>query len=121
MKGNCRLPSTTGGAGGVAAIIVLLSAAVACSRAATLTELVDAQRRTSELHVTLTRAIETSNRAVMGTDDTTGAQAAKESREAAAAIDRQVPELQQTLETLTYQIELKRLDGFKTRFEEDRR
>jgi hypothetical protein len=57
----------------------------------------------------------------MATDDSTAAEAANDSRNATAAIDRQIPELQQVLQTLTYQIELKRLDGFKARFDEYRR
>jgi hypothetical protein len=81
----------------------------------------DAQAKTSALHATFTRSIEAGNRAVMAGDDKTAAEAANESREAAAAVERQIPELQQVLEALTYQIELKRLDGFKPRFEEYRR
>jgi hypothetical protein len=111
------------GAGSRIAYGVLLVALAggACSRPAMLTQLVDAQARASALHVTLARSIEASNRAVMATDDSTAAEAANDSRNATAAIDRQIPELQQVLQTLTYQIELKRLDGFKARFDEYRR
>jgi hypothetical protein len=103
------------------AIALVAGVTAACNRPAVLTQLIDAQARTSALHVTFTRSIEASNRALMATDDATAGDAANESRNAAAAIDRQISELQQVLEFLAYQIELKRLDGFKARFEEYRR
>jgi hypothetical protein len=93
----------------------------ACTRPPTLTLLVEAQGRAAALHVAFTRSIEAGNHALMATDDATAASAANESRDAVTAVDRQVGELQQVLETLTYQIELKRLDGFKARFEDYRR
>src|SRR5262245_41089064 len=92
-----------------ASIVVLAGAAADCNQPAALTRLVDAQARTAALHATLTESIDASNRAVMTSDDQTAAESANESRDALAAIDRQIPELQQVLESMSYEIELKRL------------
>ena len=120
MKGRGRMPAWMGAAG-AAAFVAFAGGATACNHPAAMTQLLDAQAKTSALHATFTRSLEAGNRAVMAADDKTAAEAANESRDAAAAIERQLPELQQVLEALTYQIELKRLDGFKPRFEEYRR
>lgn len=104
----------------VALLGMLVVVAGACTRPATLTRLVEAQSLASSLHVVFTRSVEASNRAVMAADEATAADAANESREAAATADRQIRELQQVLESLTYQIELKRLDGFRASFDEYR-
>jgi hypothetical protein len=105
----------------VAVLTMATVLGTACTRPPTLTLLVEAQGRAAALHLVFTRSIEAGNRALMATDDTTAASAANESRDAVAAVDRQARELQQVLEVLTYQIELKRLDGFKARFENYRR
>lgn len=102
-------------------VFVLAGGAASCTNTpATLTQLVEAQGLTAAVHVALARSVDATNRAVLATDDETAAVAANESRDAVAAIDRQVRNLQLVLESLTYQIELKRLDGFKARFDEYR-
>jgi hypothetical protein len=96
-------------------------AAAACNRPAALTQLVDAQARTAALHAALTTSIDASNRAVMATDDKTATDGGNESRDADAAVDRQIPELRQVLEALHYEAELTRLDSYQARFDEYRR
>ena len=104
------------------ALVAALGVSAACTpRPAVLTQLVEAQGLTAAIHGALARAVEASNQAMMATDEDTAARAANESRDAVATIDRQTHDLQLVLEALTYQIELKRLDGFKARFEEYRR
>ena len=120
MKGRGRIPAWMGAAG-AAAFVAFAGGVTACNRPAAMTQQLDSQAKTSALHAAFARSIEAGNRAVMAADDKTAAEAANESRDAAAAIEQQIPELQQVLEALTYQIELKRLDGFRPRFEEYRR
>jgi hypothetical protein len=105
----------------VVLLTVLVAGGASCSSPASLTKLVEAQGLASAVHIALTRSVDAGNRALMATDDVTAETAANESRDAVASIDRQIGDLQLVLEALTYQIELKRLDGFKARFEEYRR
>jgi hypothetical protein len=121
MTGMGGLVRSTRGRWRVAVITAATAAGVGCGTPARLTQLVEAQGLASALHIALTRSVEAGNRALMATDDTTAAAAANESRDAVASIDRLIGDLQLTVESLTFQIELKRLDGFKARFDEYRR
>jgi hypothetical protein len=104
-----------------------LVATMACLAAAcvdvpaTLTRLVEAQRLTAAIQVSLSRSVEAANRAVMATDDEAAARASSESRDAVAAIDEQLRDLRQVLEALGYRPELERLEAFTVRFGEYRR
>ena len=104
-----------------------LVAAMACLAAAcvdvpaTLTRLVEAQRLTAAIQVSLSRSVEAANRAVMATDDGAAARASSESRDAVAAIDEQLRDLRQVLEALGYRPELERLEAFTVRIGEYRR
>jgi hypothetical protein len=87
----------------------------------TLTRLMEAQRLASALHLSFTHSVEAANRAIMATDDEAAARAASESREAVAAIERQLLELRQILQSLAFRTDLERLDAFKVRYDEYRR
>jgi hypothetical protein len=108
-----------GRSGGVA-LVALAVSAFACSPAV-LTRLVEAQRLGSALHVAFSRTTAAGDRAVMATDDETAAAAVDEARALMAAVDRHRTELEEVLQALTYQGDLRQLAAFKTRFEEYRR
>ena len=86
-----------------------------------LTQLMDARRLASALHVEFTKAVEAANRAVMADTDDASAGAAEEARRARQAVERDVEALQPILQSLRYQEDLRRLEAFKGCFEEYRR
>ena len=86
-----------------------------------LTELMDARRLASELHVEFTRAAEAANRAVMADTDEASATAAEEAKRARQAVERNIDALRPILESLGYGADLRQLETFKGRFEEYRR
>ena len=89
---------------------------------AALTQLMEARRLASELHVEFTKAAEASNRAVMADTDEASAAAAEEAKRARQAVERDVDALRPILESLGYYGEdLRQLEAFKGRFEEYRR
>jgi hypothetical protein len=97
------------------------AAASACTGSALLTQLVEARRLASELHVEFTKATEAANRAVMADTDEASASAADEARRARQIVERNVAALQPVLESLGYRDDMRYLDGFRTRFDEFRR
>jgi negative regulator of replication initiation len=108
----------------VASVFVVATAACftsACIRAASLTQLLEARRLASELHVEFTKASEAGNRAVMADTDETSAAAADEARRARELVKRDLQALQPVLESLGYRDDMRYLDGFKIRFDEYRR
>ena len=103
-------------------IVATMSLAGGClSQPAALTQLLDARRRASEMHVALTHSTESANRAVMAKDDAAAGAAAAEARDAMALVDRHVQALRTTLADLNYEGDLAVLNGFATGFAEYRR
>ena len=96
--------------------------ATACSSpTAMLTELVDARRLASQVHVEFTRAADASNRAVMTETDEAAAAAVAEARQSRQALERDLAELQAILTRLSFADDRAILDGFAERFAEYRR
>jgi hypothetical protein len=83
-----------------------------------LTQLVDARRLASELHVQFTLAAEAANRAVMADTDDASAAAADDARRARQLVERSVQTLRLILESLRYKDDLRYLDAFNSRYEE---
>jgi negative regulator of replication initiation len=101
---------------------VAVASLVACTNPQTvLTQLLEARRLASELHVQFTRAAEAANRAVMADTDEASAAAADEARRAVQIVDRDVQALRGILESLRYGEDLRHLNGFNSRFDEYRR
>ena len=92
-------------------VIVIALAAVAstaCGRTtAALTQLVEARRLASELHVEFTRAADAANRAVMADTDDASAAAAEEARGARRRSRRDVEALRATLQSLGYRDDMR--------------
>ena len=108
----------------VAALFAVISAAATtgCNRpTAVLTELVEARRLASELHVQFTQAVDASNRAVMADKDDVSASAAGEARRARDVVERDVQKLRPMVESLGYRDDLKHLEEFNASFDEYRR
>jgi hypothetical protein len=103
-------------------IAAIVAAATACvNQPALITQLLDARRLASELHVDFTKAAEASNRAVMADTDEASAAAADEARNARQIVDRNTTELRTLLEGLGYRADQQALDEFRSRYEEYRR
>ncbi len=88
---------------------------------AALTQLQEARRLASELHLEFTKAAEASNRAVMAETDDVSSAAAAEARRAREVVERDVVALQQILQALSYPEDRRHLDAFKARWDENRR
>jgi hypothetical protein len=88
---------------------------------AALTQLMEARRLASDLHVEFTKAAEAANRAVMADTDEASAAAAEEAKRARQAVERDMDALRPILESLGYREDLRQLEAFKGRFEEYRR
>jgi hypothetical protein len=94
----------------------------ACANPQTvLTQLIEARRLASELHVQFAQSSEAANRAVMAETDDAAAAAAEESRRARQVVERDIRTLRATLESLRYRDDLRHLDEFESRFNEYRR
>ncbi|HEU4893070.1 MAG TPA: hypothetical protein VFT47_16060 [Vicinamibacterales bacterium] len=105
-----------------ATLVILAGALTACAPPQTaLTQLLDARRVASEIHVQFTQAADASNRAVMADTDPVAAAAADEARKARGALERNVDTLRSLLQSLGYGDDLRTLDAFNGRFEEYRR
>ncbi len=109
------------------AVVTLIGAVLAacsgfaCDSPAALTQLLEARRLASDLHVEFTKAAEASNRAVMSeTEDGAGA-AAEEARRARQVVERDVEALQPILQSPGYREDIRHLDGFKAGWDEYRR
>ncbi len=110
------------GGGCLVAIVIMAGAATACSwPQAAVTELVEARRLASDLHVQFTRAADASNRAVMADTDSGAAAAADEAKAARGAAERNADTLRSLLQSLGYRDDMRDLEGFTRRFEEYRR
>jgi hypothetical protein len=88
---------------------------------AQLTQLLEARRLASDLHVEFTRASDAANRAVMADTDEASAASADEARQARQAVERDLEALEPMLESLGYREDVKFLEGFRARFDEYRR
>jgi hypothetical protein len=88
---------------------------------AALTQLMEARRLASELHVDFNKAAEASNRAVMSDADDTAQAAADEARTARGTIDRNLDALRQLLQSLGYRDDLDDLDAFALCYQDYRR
>jgi hypothetical protein len=86
-----------------------------------LTQVLEARRLASELHVEFAKAAEAANRAVMAATEEASTAAADESRRARTIVERDVEALQPILQSLGYREDLGYLDAFKTEFAEYRR
>jgi hypothetical protein len=86
-----------------------------------LTQYLDARRIAANLHVQFTKAAEAANRAVMAETDEASANAAREARDAAQSVERDLNALQPILTSLGYPDEIRYLDAFKDRFSEYRK
>jgi negative regulator of replication initiation len=94
----------------------------ACANSQTvLTQLIEAGRLASELHVQFTQSAEAANRAVMAETDDMAAAAAEEARRARHVVERDTQTLRAILESLRYRDDSRRLDDFEARFKEYRR
>lgn len=95
---------------------------VACANPQTvLTQLVDARRLASELHLQFTQSADAANRAVMAESDDAAAAAAAEARRARQVVERDIPVLRAILESLRSADDLRHLNDFEARFKEYRR
>ncbi len=107
---------------GVLAIAMAASASSACvDTAAVLTQLVEARRLASGLHVEFTRASEAANRAVMADTDEASTAAAEEARHSREVVERNIEALRPLLQSLGYRDDMRSLDEFTSRYEEYRR
>lgn len=106
----------------VGVIAILAGAVTACTwPEAALTQLVEARRLASELHVQFAHAADASNRAVMADTDAAAAAAADEAKTARQAVERNAEALRNLLQSLGYRDDMRALEGFTSRFEEYRR
>ena len=88
---------------------------------AQLSQLLEARRLASEIHVEFTKATEAANRAVMADTDEASAAAADEARRARQSVERDVEALAKTLESAGFIDDKRSLDAFTGRFAEYRR
>jgi hypothetical protein len=105
-------------------LVVATAAAAACGREdvnVTLQKVTSARELAAHLTVQFTMASDAANRAVMADTDDASIAFAKESREAAAAVQKEVDELHATLKALDYSDEDALLSQFATSFAEYRR
>jgi hypothetical protein len=90
--------------------VIAAGTATACVNApAVLTELLEARRLASELHVEFTKAADAANRAVMADTDEASAAAADESRRARRVVERDLEALQPILQSRGYRDEMRYL------------
>jgi hypothetical protein len=105
-------------------LVLSAAAAFGCGREdvnVTLQKVTSARELAAHLTVQFTMASDAANRAVMADTDDASIAFAKESRDAAAAVQKDVDELHTTLKALDYADEDKLLTGFATSFTEYRR
>ena len=105
-------------------LVVLPAAALSCGHEnvnVTLRQVAQARERAADLTVEFTMASDAANRAVMADTDEASIEFAKESREATAAVQKDVEALRATLKTLGYPDEDMLLSAFANNFAEYRR
>src|SRR5262245_30230193 len=101
------------------AVVIAATVGTACrGPAPVLTQLLEARRLASELHVAFTKAAEASSRAVMASSDEASTAAADEAKRARQDAERSLGALQPVLESPGYQTDLRYLTDFQTRFDE---
>jgi hypothetical protein len=100
---------------------VTVSQAACRTPQAALTQLIEARRLVSELHVQFTQAADAANRAVMADADDVSAAAVEEARRAREIVERNVQALRPILESLGYAEDMKYLNAFNSRYDEYRR
>lgn len=88
---------------------------------AVLTQLMEARQLAAAMHVEFTKASESAGRAVMADTDDASIAAANEARRARKEVEQRVDTLRARLQTLGYQQDLLKLEGFVSRFDEYRR
>lgn len=88
---------------------------------AQLSQLLEARRLASDIHVEFTKATEAANRAVMADTDEASAAAADEARRARQSVERDVEALAKTIESVGFNDDKRSLDAFTERFAEYRR
>src|SRR4051812_32975316 len=102
-------------------VAVISVAAIGCGREdvnATLEKVARARELAADQTVQFTMASDAANRAVMADTDTASVTFARESKEATAAVQKDVEQLRATLTTLGYADENKLLTDFTTSFAE---
>ena len=105
-------------------LVAVAAAALGCGREdvnVTLRNVAQARELAADLTVQFTMASDAANRAVMADTDEASIEFAKESREATAAVQKDVDALRSTLKTLGYADEDKLLTDFANSFAEYRR
>ena len=127
----CRLPSTferqsrrTIGRHVTGPILAVFIAGVVSAFTNTppvLTQLLEARRLASDMHVQFSKTADAANRAVIGDTDVAAAAAADEANGARQVIERDVETLRPILQSLGYDQELAALAGFVAQFDEYRR
>jgi uncharacterized protein YdcH (DUF465 family) len=103
------------------ALASLIATAACTTTPAPLTQLIEARRLASELHVEFAKAAEASNRAVMADTDEASATAADEAKRARETVDKDFNALRDALQALGYRDDLRALEAFKARFDEYRK
>jgi hypothetical protein len=103
------------------ALASLIATAACTTTPAPLTQLVEARRLASGLHVEFTKAAEASNRAVMADTDEASATAADEAKRARKAVETNLDALRTALQALGYSDDQRALEAFKARFDEYRK
>ena len=104
------------------AVLLTVGVSTACGGApAVLTQLVEARRLASELHVEFTKAAEASNRAVMADTDEASASAADEAKRARGVVEKDLDALRAALQALGYPEDVRALEAFQARFDEYRK
>lgn len=97
-------------------------AAFGCApRSAVLTELTEARRLASEIHVKFMKATEASNRAVMSDTDEASKSAAQQAIALRNALSAAIQSLRQQLDSLGYQSDAAVLEAFASRFNDYQR
>src|SRR5262245_50414680 len=105
-------------------LVLLAVVTCACNREdvnVTLQKVTNARELAAHLTVQFTMASDAANRAVMADTDETSIQFAKESRDSAAAVQKDIDALHPALTALEYADEDKLLTEFATEFAEYRR
>jgi hypothetical protein len=83
-----------------------------------LTQLLEARRLVSELHIQFTKAVDAANLAVMADTDDASASAARQSEQAIHAASQALDQLHPILKGLGYNDELRAVDAFGARFDD---
>jgi hypothetical protein len=107
--------------GTLLALITALALAAACGGRAYYSQLLEARRLASEMHVAFASAAAASSRAVMADTDEASAGAVEEARRDRVIVERNLQILEPMLEALGFRDDLSILRSFKARYEEYRR